>query len=143
MLCVDVYPGLGQKPNKVLYLVPAVLILQKLNELVDPLFGILHKETAGVAEIRIVRIEDIGSKKTSQVDDDLFIGWHISLGEGTKHLIRMQLLVQLTLEHSVIAVLGKQRTVLVVVAGFAEAKARRHCARAVSGDGLLGVQWRC
>jgi hypothetical protein len=94
---VHLNASLGEVPEEVLDLVCAVLMLQQIDELVEPLFGELDKQTPGVAELWVVWIQDIGGEESAKVDDGLLVGWHETLPKSTNHLIRVQLLVELPL----------------------------------------------
>jgi hypothetical protein len=104
---VDIHrdPRFGQVPEKVLYLVAAVLVEEQVNELVQPPLGELDEEPSGVAEVWIVWVQDVSGQEAAQIDDGLFIGRHVPLAQGADHLVRMQLLVHLALHDRVIVVL--------------------------------------
>lgn len=78
-------------------LVFTVLVLQHLDELMEPLLRKLDEQTTGVTQLWVVWIEDIGCKQSSKVDDHLFVRWHKPFPKGTDHLVRVQLLVELSL----------------------------------------------
>ena len=84
---VNRQPRFGQIPKEVLDLVFAVLISQRLDELVKPPLGVLGEQASGVAQVGIVGVEDVGSEQTAQVDNDLLVGRHKPFGHGADHLI--------------------------------------------------------
>lgn len=74
-----------------------------------------------------LRVEDVRCQEGAEVDDDLFGGWHETLGESTQHLIRVQLLVNTSLEGSVILILREERLGITITRRLLPgAKAGRH-----------------
>lgn len=73
VLHVDRDARFGEVPHKVLDLVLAVLVLQQLDELLQPFLGVVDQRSARVAELFVVGIEDIGGEQRAKVDDGLFI----------------------------------------------------------------------
>ena len=80
---VNGHTSLGEVPHKILDLVLAVLVLQELNELGNPFFGVEGECPSRVAEGRVVWIQDGGGEEGPQVGDGLVVGWQVSLGKGT------------------------------------------------------------
>ena len=55
------YSRFGQVPDEILYLIPLVLVCQELDEFMKPLLGIFDQQPARVAQVWVVRIENVGS----------------------------------------------------------------------------------
>jgi hypothetical protein len=114
---------------------------QQVDKLMEQLFCVFDKQAPRITQVGVVGIEDVCREQGSEVDNELFVGWHESLSEGTYHLIGVQLLVNLSLcmrqmmvngcsvlrgylQDSVVPILRKQRALVVV--GITEAEARQH-----------------
>lgn len=93
--------------------------------MVQPGLGVLDQQATGVAEVGVVGVEQVGGQDGAQVHDGLLVRRHVPLAEGPKHLIGVQLLVELPLTGGVIFVLGEQRP-LIVGARLSKPEARRH-----------------
>ena len=125
VLDVHRHPRFGQVPKEVLNLIPSILVVQELDELVQPSFGELYEQAAGIAQVGVVGVEYVRGQEAPQIDDDLLIGWHVPISQSPNHLVGVEFLVNLALQDRVIAILGKQRA-LVVSTRLAESEARRH-----------------
>ena len=64
---------LRKEPEEVLDLVLAVLVLQELDEVLQKLVCVFDEKPAGITEIGIVRVEDVGCQQCTEIDDKLFI----------------------------------------------------------------------
>lgn len=54
-------------------LILAVLVLQEVDQLFDPLFRVVHKSSTRVTELFIVWVQEVGCKKSAEVNDSLVI----------------------------------------------------------------------
>lgn len=70
-------------------LVCAVLVQQQLDELLEPLLGEVDEQTSRIAEVWVVRVEDVGSEESSKVDDQLLVGGHEAFAKSPDHLVRV------------------------------------------------------
>jgi hypothetical protein len=93
----------------------AVLVHKHFHELLEPDLDIVHQCSSGITEFLVIWVENVGSNDGSQVDDDLLVGWHETLRQGTEHLIGVKLLVQLSLENSVITILWEERIMIIIL----------------------------
>jgi hypothetical protein len=117
----------------------------------EPLLREFDQQTPRVAQFWVVWVQYVGGKHTAEVDDGLLIRWHETHGQGPKHLIRVELLVHLSLEGRVIAILPSKpvsRRVLLSMgnslpAGAEAADHRRVCGRSRDRKTWLMVDLDC
>lgn len=78
ILSVDVESRLTYATSKVLYLVCAILISQKVDDILEKMLGITSQGPPRSTNVSRNSIESSGV--TAQVRDNLLIGWQISFG---------------------------------------------------------------
>jgi hypothetical protein len=96
--------GAGEMPEEVLEIIGGILVVQKLDQGGDPETRVADELAANGADVLIAKVEKVGSEKGAEIGDCLFGGREITFREGAEHLVRMELLVELTLTGSVILV---------------------------------------
>lgn len=139
---VELGARLGKMPEKVLQLILTVLVPQQLDEGPDTELGVAGQLTSGGTDLVWVGIEDIRGKQGAEVGDGLLGGWHITLREGTEHLIGVQLLMNPTLEDGLIFVAGEEWFGITSPRGLAATKTGRHgCCRAGQSKGDQSIDF--
>ena len=74
-------------PQELLELIITILLLQELDEHLDPKAAVADNLTADGANIVGVRGKDIGSQQGAQIDDGLLRRRHVPIRKSTDHLV--------------------------------------------------------
>lgn len=66
-------PRFRQIPDEVLNLILAVFVEQQFDELVEPLLGVLDQQPSRVAQVGVIRVQNVGGQQSAEIDDELLI----------------------------------------------------------------------